>query len=183
MSVSLASAPWPAPSAGVPSWRFGREVSRPGALASTRWELARNCSITPAALGGVYLSLCAVAAAIAAWLWWNGATVVPVFSAIELLAFGIALVVQARHAGDRELLTLDERSLEVEQRLGPQVERTRFETGWISIEMAAAEGSLIELKGGGRVVRVGRFVRPELRAAFAQELRGAVRRARERVDA
>ena len=40
------------------------------------------------------------------------------------------------------------------------------------------DGSLVELSGQGQRVRIGRFLRPEMRAAFAQELRLALRTAR-----
>ena len=39
----------------------------------------------------------------------------------------------------------------------------------------ADDGSLVELSGEGRSIRVGRHVRPELRVTLAQELRRALR--------
>jgi uncharacterized membrane protein len=54
---------------------------------------------------------------------------------------------------------------------------TEFMAEWLTVEPAAGQGSLVELAGQGRTVRVGRFLRPELRAHFARELRVALRRA------
>ena len=83
---------------------------------------------------------------------------------------------------DRETLTLVGRSLQVEQRIGSRVSRADFAADWLSVEPAAGQGSLVELSGRelggqGQRLRVGRFLRPELRSAFARELRQALRRA------
>jgi uncharacterized membrane protein len=106
----------------------------------------------------------------------QGATLVLAFAGLELLAVGIALLVFARHAADRETLTLVGRSLQVEQCYGRRTDRTDFSADWLTVEPAAGQGSLVELSGRGQRVRVGRYLRPELRGAFARELRQALRR-------
>jgi uncharacterized membrane protein len=55
------------------------------------------------------------------------------------------------------------------------VRTVRFRAQWVRVEPTAGEGSLVELSGQGHRVRVGRFLRPELRAAFARELRACLR--------
>jgi uncharacterized membrane protein len=181
MSATFAPSPWPAPAAPAAgaAWRFGREVWLEGAggpRTALQWVLKRNCSISPRQLFAVYLSLCLLSAAISAGFWWQGARVVTVFAGIELLLVGVALVIYARHATDCEVLTLAERALAVEQHLGSRIERTEFNADWLVVEPAAGQGSLVELTDRGRRLRVGRFLRPEVRAAFAHELRGALRR-------
>jgi uncharacterized membrane protein len=179
MSSAAAPAPWPAPAAApFPVWRFARVVQLPGRDAPVlQWVLRRNCSITPHQLVAVYLSLCAVSLLIGGAFWWQGATYVLAFAGVELLLVGAALVVYARHAADRDTVTLAERDLEVERHFGRQVERAAFRAEWVCVEPAQAQGSLVELAGQGRRVQVGRFLRPEHRAALAQELRRALRRA------
>ncbi len=171
MSATFAPSPWPAPQppsrpAGTP-WVFGREIGAPGAPSALQWRLKRNCSITPRQLGLVYLSLCAVSLGIGAVFLATG---------VELLAVGLAMLFFARHAGDRETLTLVGQRLEVECCIGSRVERTDFAAEWLRVEPAAGQGSLVELSGQGQRLRVGRFLRPELRGAFARELRLALRR-------
>jgi uncharacterized membrane protein len=180
MNIATAPGPWPAPAAASGAWRFARLVpSQPQGDAGSRlvlqWVLRRNCSITPRQLLAVYLSLCTVSLAVGLGFWWHGAAFVLGFAGFELLMVGVALLIYARHAADRDLITLDGRDVHVEQYYGRQVERMAFRAEWLSVEPAHAQGSLVELTGQGRRARIGRFLRPELRAALAQELRRAVR--------
>ena len=174
MSATFAPSPWPAPPAPRrdAGWRFAREQAAP---VGWLFDLRRNVSITPRQLLLAYALLCTVSLAVAAGFWSQGVKVVGLFTGIELLAVGAALVLVARHAGDRELLTLTGTELSVEQRFGPGVAQTSFRIEWLRVEPVADDGSLVELSGEGRSVRVGRHVRPELRVALAQELRRALR--------
>lgn len=180
MSISPLSSPWPA---GIPgpgsAWAFARELQSPSAGGSPvmQWLFKRNCSITPRQLITVYASLCAVSLLIALSFFWQGTPFVLFFALVEMAAVGTALLIFARHAGDRETLTLSGRSLTVEQFIGSRVARTDFTAEWLTVEPAAGQGSLLQLSGEGRSVRVGRFLRPELRPALARELRRALRRA------
>ncbi len=177
MSAAFAPSPWPAPPVArrEAGWRFGREQAVPLAWL---FELRRNMSITPRQLMGAYALLCLISLAVAVGFWSQGITVVGLFTGLELLAVGVALWVVARHTRDRETITLTNRELSVEQFYGQAVARTAFRAEWVRVEPVADDGSLVELSGEGRSVRVGRHVRPELRVALAQELRRALRLAR-----
>jgi uncharacterized membrane protein len=174
MTATLAPSPWPTAAAARydADWRFGLESSSPRGW---RFDLRRNNSITPRRLLLAYALLCALALAVAGGFWWQGVAMVMVFTGFELLAVGVALLVMARHAGDHEVIMLTDREMAVEQRCGPSVARTSFRAEWVRVEPAADDGSLVELSGEGRTVRVGRHVRPELRVELAQELRRALR--------
>lgn len=183
MPITLSPAPAPWPAAVVPGHAavYGQSVMVEtidgGRAAALRWVLSRNCSISPAQLLGAYLLLCVVSLAIASAFFLQGAKPVLVFAGAELLALGAAMLVYARHAGDRETLTLAGRHLHVHQVDGTRSREARFRAEWLAVEPSAGQGSLIELSGDGQRLRVGRFLRPELRAAFAHELRRALRRA------
>lgn len=184
MSATYAPSPWPAPPAAAPVAApvFARTVTLSGGGVGTgaqalQWRLQRHCSLSPAQLGLAYGLLCVVSLAVGFLFLALGAPYVLGFAGLELLLVGVALLVFARHAADREELTLVGRSLLVEVRLGSRVHRADFSADWLRVEPAAGQGSLVELSGQGRRLRVGRFLRPELRSAFANELRAAVRRA------
>ena len=91
MSATIAPSPWPAPAPARQDggWRFGCELSAPlGWL----FDLRRNVSITPRQLMGCYLLLCTVSLVVAAGFWLHGVTVVSLFTGLELLAVGAALL-------------------------------------------------------------------------------------------
>ena len=140
--------------------------------------MKRNCSLAPRQLLGTYLSLCAIGLGLGGLFWIQGATFILPFAGAELIAVGIAIAVYARHAADNESLVLRPGRLSVACSLGRRTERAEFAApAWVRVEPADRDGSLIELSGEGRRIAVGRFVRPELRPALADELRTALRRA------
>lgn len=139
------------------------------------WFLKRNCSVTPAQLGWMYASLCVVSLGIGTFFWFWGATLVLPFAWIELAAVGAAFLVYSRHATDGERISLQGMQLVVELESGGRLERAEFNRHWVRVEPRAGDRSLIEVSGQGRSVSVGRYVRPELRTALAQEIRLALR--------
>lgn len=190
MTPSLAPGPWARPETALPDarpgarsgtpWQFASEVELQGPAGvrpGLQWLIKRNCSIAPRQLAAVYTALCTVSLLIAGLFYWQGAPFVLAFAGIELLLVGLALLTFARHAGDRETLTLVGRSMHVEQCFGRAVDRTEFVADWLTVEPAAGQNSLVQLDGQGQRVRVGRYLRPELRTTLARELRLALRRA------
>ena len=141
------------------------------------WFLGRNCSVTPAQLGWLYASLCVITLAIGTLFWVQGAVLILPFAWIELAAVGVAFLLYARHAADREHILLSGRRLVVETGSAGRLERAEFNRGWVRVEPAVDDRSLIEVSGQGRRVIVGRYVRPELRPQLAQEIRRALREA------
>ena len=171
-ALSFQAFPGVAPAAS--SLRFGSAAG--SGDGSVQWLLRRNCSMTPAQLIAFYLSLSAWSLAIAGAFWWRGATLVMPFAGIEILAVGAALLVYARHAGDRERVILTPGRLSVECTVGRRTSQVDFVPAWVRVEPAHGDRSLIELSGEGKRIAIGRFVRPELRRALADELRSALRR-------
>jgi uncharacterized membrane protein len=180
MSSTYAPRPWPAPALApdTPAWRFARELrqSHQGAERSAvQWRMARNSSFVPGCLLGVFLALSVISLGIAAAFWWLGAPAVLPLAGAEMLALGVAFWVCLRHAGDAETITLAERELNVEHRFGRGVESAALRAEWVRVEPVHGEGSLVEITGQGHRMRVGRYLRPELRMALARELRQALR--------
>jgi len=158
-----------------PAFRFAGPVQGGQGSHAVQWLLKRNCSVTPAQLLGVYVSLCIVSLGIAGFFWAQGATMVMPFAWLELLVVGIAFRVYARHAADGERIVLQGSCLVVELESAGRLERAEFNREWVRVEPKTGDGSLIEVSGQGRSVSVGRHVRPELRPALAREIRHALR--------
>ncbi|WP_309678406.1 DUF2244 domain-containing protein [Polaromonas sp.] len=160
----------------TPAFRFATLPAQGGhSHGAVQWLLKRHCSVTPAQLGWFYVSLCVVSLSVAGFFWLQGATLVMPFAWLELLAVGAAFLVYARHAGDLEKIVLQGGQLVVELETAGRRQRAVFNREWVRIEPEDGDGSLIEVSGQGRSVRVGRHVRPELRPALAREIRWALR--------
>ncbi len=177
MNTTFAPSPWPAPPATRrdAGWRFGRELDASLDSPGWRFDLRRNVSLTPRQMLLAYGLICALSLTVALAFWSQGITMVVMFTGVELVAVGAAMLFAARHAGDRELILLAGRELAVEQHNGHLVDRASFRAEWVRVEPAGGEGSLVELSGQGMRVRIGRHVRPELRLQLAHELRRALR--------
>jgi len=142
-----------------------------------QWFLKRNCSLAPAQLVWVYASLCAISLGIAGFFWFQGVLMVMPFACLELVLVGLAFLVYARHATDGEKIFLNGAQLVVELENSGRRVRSEFNRDWVRVEPLGSDGSLIELSGQGRRVQVGRYMRPELRAVLAREIRMALRAA------
>jgi uncharacterized membrane protein len=157
------------------SLRFGSIAGDPSDHGAVQWLLRRNCSITPAQLGWLYLSLCLISLGIATLFWLQGARGVMPFAWLELVGVGSAFLFYARHARDGEKILLQGSHLVVELETAGQTRRAQFNREWVRVEPKSGDGSLIEVSGQGQSVRVGRHVRPELRPELAREIRQALR--------
>jgi uncharacterized membrane protein len=156
--------------------RFALKAN-PGDLNITdfQWVLKRNCSVTPAQLMALFMSLSVVSLGIATFFWFQGATLVMPFAWLELMAVGTALIIYARHARDGEKISIDGGQLVVELEIAGRLQRAEFNREWVRVEPQDGDGSLIEVSAQGRSIQVGRHVRPEQRPALAREIRRALR--------
>lgn len=161
----------------TPAFRFATVRAHGGHAqgAVVLWLLKRRASLTPAQLAWFYLSLCVVSLSIASVFWRQGSFMVMNSALMGLLAVGTACVFYARHAGDAEKIVLQDGQLVIELETAGRTERAEFNRESVWVEPRHGDGSLIEVSGQGRSVRVGRHMRPELRPMLAQEIRLALR--------
>lgn len=139
------------------------------------WVLRRNCSVSPQQLLWVFVLLSAVSLVVAGFFWSQGATLVLPFTVVELVAVGTAFLVYARHATDRERISLREGCLVVEHETAGSTQRCEFARHVVRVDSLVEGDRLIAVHGGGRVVRVGRYLRSDLRPALAREIRIALK--------
>ena len=144
---------------------------------SIDWRLVRQCPVSPAQLGWMYVSWCALSLGAAALLWALGARAAMPWAWLEILAVGIGFAMYGRHAADGERISLQGSRLVVERKTAGRLERAEFDRSRVRVEPKTGDRSLITLSAQGRSVDVGRFTRPELRPALASEIRMALRAA------
>ena len=128
-------------------------------------------------LGWMYLSLCVVSLGVATWFWARGFPMAMLVAWLEIMVLGVALAMYGRHAADGERISLQGSRLVVELETAGRLQRAEFDRSRVHVEPKTGDRSLIMLSAQGRTVEVGRFMRPELRAALASEIRMALRAA------
>jgi uncharacterized membrane protein len=146
------------------------------------WTLQRNCSLTPRQAARAYAVLCTLSLGVAlAFLFLHGIWIVLAFSLLELACVGLALLLYARHALDRERIALSEGCLLVECVQADVHSHAQLDPLWTRVlpptELPAASPrrALITLESRGVRVEVGRFVNEAKRRQVARELRQALR--------
>lgn len=131
--------------------------------------------MTPSQMGWCFVLLSVISLCIGVFFWAQGATLVLPFSALEIVVLGVGFLCFARRAVDRERICIDGSRVMVECELAGVLHQACFEREWLRVECPTSSQQLIELRGQGQVIAVGRFVRPEWRAALAAEIKRGVR--------
>jgi uncharacterized membrane protein len=140
--------------------------------------LQRNCSMTPRQVARAYGVLCTLSLAVALAFFLHGVWIVLAFSLLELSCVGLALLLYARHALDRERIALSSDCLLVECVQAEVHSQALLDPLWtrvLTTTDATARRHLITLESRGVRVEVGRFVNEAQRRQVARELRLALR--------
>jgi uncharacterized membrane protein len=140
------------------------------------WTLQRNCSMTPRQVARAYAVLCALSLTVALAFFLRGVWIVLAFSLLELAGVGLALILYARHALDRERISLSGNCLLIECVQANVRSQARLDPLWTRVlPPARARGPLITLESRGVRIEVGRFVNEARRRQVARELGQALR--------
>ena len=134
------------------------------------WNLKRNCAIAPRQLASFYASMCVTSLLVATVWTVRGAWIVLVFAMLEMLAVGLAFLAYARHATDREHITMQDDCLVVEVIQAQEVRQYRLALRSIRIVGKSSRRELICLEADGVRVEVGRFLTEWRRREFVREL-------------
>jgi len=144
-------------------------------MATREWMLKRNCSLTPRQLGTAYFAVCTTSLLVAIFFAASGAWYVLGFALIEQFGVGVAFLLYARHATDREHIALEENCLLVEVIQVEHVRQFRLDPRLTRVEPPASGSSgLVRLEANGTRVEIGRFLTEWKRREFALELKGAL---------
>ena len=139
------------------------------------WMLKRNCSMSPRQLGLAYIAVCTTSLLVATFFAVSGAWYVLGFALVEQFAVGIAFLLYARHATDREHIALEENCLLVEVIQVEHVRQFRLDPRLTRVEPPVSGSSgLVCLEANGTRVEIGRFLTEWKRRELAQELKGAL---------
>jgi uncharacterized membrane protein len=141
------------------------------------WLLKRNCSMSPSQAGRAYGLLCVFVLAIAAGFALQGIWFVLPFALLEIGGLSVALLFYARHATDREHISLGDGCLLIERIEAGALHQVRLDPCWTKITVPTRRRTLIQLEARGVRVEVGAFVSEQARQTVAAELRRELRSA------
>lgn len=145
-------------------------------MVAREWTLRRNCSLSPRQLALFYASLCVASFAIAGLVTLFGMHYVLWFALLEMMVLGLALLIYARHAEDREHIELTDDCLLVELIEMERVRQFRLNRYLTRVWLPSSRQALVMLQAAGTRVQVGRFLTERKRREFAQELEQELRR-------
>lgn len=160
------------PSLDTPGCSARRELAFDEADGGFSLTLKRNCSLSPAGLGGAFLALAGVVLAIGIGFALAGAWLVLPFAGLEVLLLGAAFVLQARHAADYERIQLAGAQLRVE--VGEAARRACYQLDARGVRLDV-RGDNVVLRGPREEVEIGRHLDAATRIAFAAELKRRLR--------
>jgi uncharacterized membrane protein len=137
-----------------------------------RLLIKRNCSISPAGLFRVFALLALATLGIGAGFAAAGAWLVMPFAGLEVLALGLAFLINGRHAADYERIELARGRLTVEVAQGPRTARYEQDARAVrvALEGDANFDSRVRLRGAGGDLELGRHLDAQARVDFAAEL-------------
>lgn len=134
-----------------------------------RWDLHRDCALTPGqCAAGLSIPLL-VGSAIAAGCAGAGYTLVAVFAVAEWIAAAVAFVAYARHARDGESVTLRGDELVIDLRRADRTTRVCLNAQWVRVAWDPACGG-VECACQRQRWSLGRHVVARARRQFAAEL-------------
>ncbi len=122
----------------------------------------------------MYGLLCCVSGGVAVFFGLQGVLWVLPFTAIELLAVALAFGVYARHACDKERLSLEGNTLTLCHESAGKTEQIEFRREWVQVRVVPGNPAMLELSEGRKKAFFGRFLRADLQSELLREIRMAL---------
>jgi uncharacterized membrane protein len=126
-----------------------------------RWQMRRNCALTPKQLLQFYIVLVCLSVTVGMGFFLAGAWVIPIFTALELCAVTLGFLIYCRHALDCETIEIDGNSLIVRKFIGYKETVYEFNTQWAKIELPSEGAKVFHISQSNQRVELGQFLRQE----------------------
>jgi len=143
-------------------------------MSMKRWQMRRNCSLTPKQLFKFYKILVCLSLIVAIGFLLAGAWVIPIFTALELSAVTIGFLIYCRHALDYETIEIEDKRLLVKKFIGHKETLYEFNTQWAKIELPIAGSKIFKISQADLQVELGQFIRHEQQLALIAQLRACL---------
>ena len=126
-----------------------------------RWQMRRNCALTPKQLLQFYIVLVCLSLIVAGGFFLAGVWVIPIFTALELSAVTLGFLIYCRHALDSETIEIEGKRLIVKKFIGYKETVHEFNTQWAKIDLPTEESKVFHISQSNLRVELGQFLRRE----------------------
>ena len=136
-----------------------------------RWEMRRNCALTPKQLFIFYIALVCLSLIVATGFFLAGVWVVLIFTALELAAVTIGFLMYCRHALDNETIEINDKRVLVKKFIGQKETLYHLNAEWIKIEPPVAGSKTFNIRQADLRVELGQFIRHEEQLSLIKQIR------------
>ena len=140
-----------------------------------RWQMRRNCALTPKQLLQFYIALVCLSLLVATGFLLAGIWVIPIFTALELSAVTIGFLIYCRHALDCETIEIDGNRLIVKKFISYKEAIYEFNTQWAKIELPLEDSKVFFISQSNLRVEIGQFIRQEHQLSLIASVRAHLR--------
>ena len=126
-----------------------------------RWQMRRNCALTPKQLLQFYIVLVCLSLIVATGFFLAGVWMIPIFTGLELTAVTLGFLIYCRHALDSETIEIDGKRLIVKTFIGYRERVYEFNSQWAKIELPMEGAKVFHISQSNLRVELGQFLRPE----------------------
>jgi uncharacterized membrane protein len=136
-----------------------------------RWQMRRNCALTPKQLLQFYMALVCLSLIVASGFLLAGIWVIPIFTALELSAVTVGFLIYCRHALDCETIEIDGNRLIVKKFISYKEAIYEFNTQWAKIETPLEDSKVFFISQSNLRVEIGQFIRQEQQQSLIASVR------------
>ncbi|MFZ4379132.1 MAG: DUF2244 domain-containing protein [Polynucleobacter sp.] len=140
-------------------------------MRTKRWQMRRNCALTPKQLLKFYIVLVCLSLIVAIGFFMAGVWVIPIFTTLELTAVTIGFLIYCRHALDCETIEIEGKRLLVKKFIGYKETLYEFNTQWAKIELPIEGSKIFNISQSNLQVELGQFIRHEQQLALIAQVR------------
>lgn len=126
-----------------------------------RWQMRRNCALTPKQLLQFYIVLVCLSLIVATGFFLAGVWMIPIFTALELCAVTLGFLIYCRHALDSETIEIDGKRLIIKKFIGYRESVYEFNAQWAKIEPPLEGAKVFHISQSNLRVELGQFLRLE----------------------
>jgi uncharacterized membrane protein len=140
-------------------------------MSAKRWQMRRNCALTPKQLLQFYIALVCLSLIVATGFFLAGVWMISIFTTLELTAVTMGFFIYCRHALDCETIEIEGKRLLVKKFIGYRETLYEFNSQWAKIEQPIEDAKTFHISQSGLRVELGQFIRYEQQLALIRQVR------------